>query len=507
VTATADVTPLVGSTTPRLWTRPLATGRPGPCGCGCALTSRTSRGFEAITFATDILDIDLLPWQRWWLIHAFETVPAVGAPGGRRLRFRTVVTLVARQNGKTTLLMIVVLWMIYTGKVRLALGAAQALDIAHESWAGAVDMAEAVPELANQIAEVRRTNGQNRLTLRSGARYRITAATRSAGRGLPVQLLILDELREHRDWLAWGALSKTTMAQVEGLIVAISNAGDDQSVVLNSLRAGALAGTDDAVSIFEWSAPDGCSLDDPQAWCASMPGLGITITPAAVASALSTDSPEVFRTELLCQRVEHLDTAFDQAAWGACADPGGTLAGVRNRVVLVLDCAPDGKHVSVVLAAPVGDDRVRVEVAGAWSSTTQALRALPDLVDKIRPRALGWFPLGPGAVFSADIERLYDFTDPAKRRPRYSPDLYRIQGGDVTAACQGLIDVVTGRRLLHPKDPMLDAQASGAQRKDVGDGFRFVRLGAAHVDAVYACAGAVHIARVLPAPTSRPMVY
>jgi hypothetical protein len=504
---------LVGSTTPRLFTAPLAVGPPGPCGCGCALTPRTSRGYEAVEFATDVLGVQLYPWQRWWLIHALETVPgtAAGARLGRRLRFRVVLTLVSRQQGKTTLLMIVSLYFMALRYARLVLGAAQALDIADESWRGALSLAEESDALSGEITKVIRGNGKTSFTLGRGkhqARYRTVATSRSAGRGLPVDVLIMDEIREQRDWLAWGALSKTTMARPGALILPISNAGDDESVVLNTLRAQALAGADDTLAILEWSAPDGCELDDPAAWCAAMPGLGYgSIDESAVRSALATDPPDVFRTELLCQRVDTLDSAFPMDHWRACADPGGSLAGVRARIAMVLDVSPDGRHVTAVLAAPVQGDRVRAEVAGAWSSSAAAMADLPALVEAIRPRGIGWYPAGPGAVLTADMERLYDYSDTSKRKPRYYPELERLGGSDLGASCQGLVDLVSTRRLLHPSDPLLDSQVAGAQRKDSGDGFRFVRVGAAHVDAVYALAGAAHIARTLPAATSRPMVY
>ena len=160
---------------------------------------------------------------------------------------------------------------------------------------------------------------------------------------------------EHRDYLAWAALSKTTLARPEALICAVSNAGDDQSVVLNDLRARALdaiarcvteqtgdgpLGSDGAalpdpsggLFLAEWSAPEGCLLDDPAGWCAAMPGLNVDvinpdgsyepapITTEAVDGFLRTDPPAVFRTELLCTRVGVLDTAFDPVDWARCAD-------------------------------------------------------------------------------------------------------------------------------------------------------------------------------------------
>ncbi|GEL17679.1 hypothetical protein [Pseudonocardia asaccharolytica] len=474
---------ILGRTEPRLWTRPLVTGPPGPCGCGCALTPATSLGFEAIEFAAEVLGVQLLPWQRWWLIHALELRPEGG------YRFRTLLTLIARQNGKTTLLKIVALWAMYMGRAELVLGAAQSLDIARESWAGAVALARGNDELAAEVENVRRANGEICLTLTNGARYRITAATDEAGRGLSVDLLVLDELRAQRDTGAWAALSKTTSARPNGLIVGISNAGSDQSVVLNTLRSAALAETEPTLGLFEWSAPDGCELDDVDGWAAANPALGRTLSAASVRTSLATDPAEVFRTEVLCQHVDALDSALDAAGWKAGADPAGSLAAVRARVAAVVDVAPDGAHVTLGGAALLDDGRVRVEIFGAWSSTEDARRELAELLARIGPAAVGWLPAGPAAALAPELRAL---------------GAVEIKGQQVHEACQGLADLVQARRILHPADPLLDAHVAGAQRLHTGDGWRFARRGAGHVDAVYAVAGAVHLARTVPEPVVIP---
>jgi hypothetical protein len=467
---------VMGREEPRLWTRPLR-----------ELTPETSLGFEAIQFAEEVVGMSLFPYQRFWLIHALELRP------DGSFRFQRVLTLVARQNGKTHLLKLLSLYFMYMSKARLVLGAAQSLDIAKESWQGAVELAEDVDDLRAEIAPngVRRANGDICLTLTSGARYRIAAASRSAGRGLSVDLLILDELREHRDWLAWGALSKTTTARSNALIVGISNAGDDQSVVLNSLRETALAGTDDQLGIFEWSAPDGCDLDDVEAWAQANPALGHPhgVREDAIRSAMLTDPPAVFRTETLCQRVDVMDSAIDPAAWAASADPDGSLASVRSRVVACVDVAPDGAHVTLAGAAVLDDERVRVEVFAAWKSTEEARRELASLLARIGPAAVGWFPSGPAAALAADLRAL---------------EAVEIKGAEVGETCQEFSDLILGRRVVHPNDPLLNAHIAGAAKLHVGDGWRFARKGAGHVDGVYASAGAVHIARTLPPPVKKP---
>lgn len=553
-----------GSTVPRIFTPPRWAGPPGPCGCGCALRPATSRGFEIITFATDVLRVALLPWQRWWLIHAFElSLDVHPITGRRRLRFRTLLTLIARQQGKSWIMRVVALWALYVRGAGLVLGAAQSLDIAREAWLGAVEMAQASPETAAEIPAqggVRMTNGEQCLTLSDGQRYRITAATRGAGRGLSVDVLLLDELREHRDYLAWAALSKTTLARPEALICAVSNAGDDQSVVLNDLRARAIdalarcsaepltdrlaeqtIGGDGAalpdpsggLFLAEWSAPEGAPLDDPGAWRQAMPGLNIDvvgprgwqpapITTEAVLGFLATDPPNVFRTELLCIRVGALDTAFDPVEWAACADATFSLRRARDRIAVCVDVALDGEHVTACGAIRLPDGRAGVAVLGAWSgrsSVAAAERVLPGILTAIRPIEIGWFPSSPvGALGPVlrNLRRTIRLVLPkVVDDPKLGRHLVTVDESDaakITAAmdreaAQGLADLLRTRRLVHPADPLLDAQIPAAQRVEVAggeSGWRLTRRGGGHCDAAYAAAGAVFLARVTPDAPARP---
>ncbi|HEY5880097.1 MAG TPA: hypothetical protein VIU11_14400 [Nakamurella sp.] len=552
-----------GSTVARIFTPPRWGGPPGPCGCGCALTRATSRGWEVIDFATDVLHAALLPWQRWWLIHAFELSTTVHAlTGVRRLRYRTLLTLVARQQGKSWLLRVVALWALYVRRVGMVLGAAQSLDIARECWLGAIDLARDAPECNAEIPTqggIRYANGEQCLTLVDGQRYRITAATRGAGRGLSVDVLLLDELREHRDYLAWAALSKTTLARPEALICAVSNAGDDSSVVLNDLRARALdtiararaereeCGPSDAdtadpaggLFLAEWSAPEGLALDDPRGWSAAMPGLNVDvigsdgsylpapITTEAVLGFLVTDPPGVFRTELLCQRVGTLDTAFDPLDWQRCADPTFTLRGVRDAVAVCVDVALDGEHVTACGAAKlpggwVGGQytagRVGVAVLGAWegrAAVMAAERALPGLLAAIMPIEIGWFPSSPVGGLGPILRGLRRTTRrivPQVRDGQIILDdeheAARLSAVMEREAAQGLADLMRTARLVQPDDPLLNSQVLAAGRVDAPggeSGWRLTRKGGGHCDAAYAAAGAVHLARSAPEVARQPM--
>ena len=465
-----------GIATPRLWTPPLRD-----------LTPYTTRGFEVIDFA-ESLSIDLMPSQRFALTHGLETHE------DGSYRFRTVLVLMSRQNGKTTIAELLSLWRMSTERRALVLGTSTNLETARESWAAAVDLAE--DEMPDQVASVKRGALDTSLRLLNGSRYKVAAANRRGGRGLSVDLGLADELREHQSWDAWGAMSGTTTARPNPQIWAFSNAGDDTSVVLNHQRDAALAHIqtgegDDSLGLFEWSAEAGCELDDREAWAQANPALGHTITEATLVSKLASSPPAVFRTEHLCQRVQTMDAAIDLNVWRESADVG-TFDELRDRVALCVDVALDMEHVTLVAAAKTDEGKVRTEVVAAWDSVNKARADLPDWMAKIEPRVLGWFKGGPGAALATDL--------------RDVKSAQAIKAEDVTAACMGLAEQVTARRVLHSNDPLMAAQLAGTTRMWAGDGWRFARKGGVgHVDAVYATAGAVHLARNLPAPLS-PLV-
>lgn len=372
--------PRFGHEEPRIYTPPLR-----------ELTPETSLGFSVIEFAEQVLELELLPWQRWLLVHMLELLP------DNTLRFRTVVILMARQNGKSTLSQVVALWFMYVYGVALVIGTAQDLDVAEEIWQGAVDLVEETPELDALKENVVRVNGKKALVLRTGERYKVKAANRRAGRGLSGDVILLDELREHQSWDAWGAITKTTMARAQALVLAMSNAGDATSVVLRYLRLmahatlgdpdgltedtdssllpedapeeAALDEGDDTLGLFEWSAPPGCSLRDRDGWAMANPSLGYTITERTIASAARTDPEWIFRTEVLCQWSDGtLEGPFPPGAWEACADPDSTRA-PGAPLALCVDVSWDRATTYVALASTRPDGLYHVEVIARRSGT------------------------------------------------------------------------------------------------------------------------------------------
>lgn len=470
------------------------------------LTPETSFGFDVIEFAEDI-GMPLDPWEQWAVIHLGELFPD-GRP-----RFRIVLILVARQNGKTYLSKVLTLWWMFIEQVPLVLGTSTNRDYAKSVWQELCDFATANELLSAELGPkpVWSAAGSEMLITAAGARYKIAATNRRAGRSLTVHRLMLDELREHHHWQAWAAATNAMNAVPDGQVVAISNQGDDTSVVLDALHGPAMefietGRGDPRLGLLEWSAPRGADPTDLDALAMANPNLGYRIDPDSLIGAglrakrAGGQELAVFRTEVMCQRVHLLDPAVDPDAWERNGtDRPAELTDYRKRVALCVDVALDGSHATLAAAAVLPDKRVHLEIVAAWDGAgcTKALTSdLPGLVARIRPRVLGWFPAGPAAAVAADL---------ADRGHRgWPPRRVVIEEirGDVAPVCMGFAAAVDAGDVVHPKDRMLDQHVGAAQRLWRGDVWVFGRKGASPIDGTYAAAGAVHLARTLPPPAS-----
>lgn len=487
----ASAPELFGSEAPRIFTPPLV-----------ELTPDTSLGFACIEFAEQVMGMTLFPWQRWLLIHMLELLP------DRSLRFRTVVVLVARQSGKSTLSIVLSLFFMYVLGRALVIGTAQDLDVAEEIWQSAVDIIEETEELKAGLDRVVKVNGKKSIELLTGERYKVKASSRRAGRGLSGDLVLLDELREHQTWDAWAAITKTTMARSFALIVALSNAGDATSVVLRHLRKmGHLAlgdpdginalddpdpepddvdSGDDALAIFEWSARPGCAVWDREGWAAANPSLGYAITERTLASAARTDPEWVFKTECLCQWTDgSLEGPFPPESWESCLDDTSQIVGEVWACVAV---SKDRGLGHIAFAGLREDGRTHVEVVATRAGTDWIV---PWLAERVASGVvLGIALQSTGAPVSSLLNEFEVAELP----------VIKWTGVDQGRAVGMFYDLVRDGELRHLTQPLLDVAAATAAMRPAGDGAWVwdLKKSATDVAPLIAATGAVWLAHPKP---------
>ncbi len=490
VADTANNETVYGSIQPRIWTPPLR-----------ELDPDTSYGYDVIDFARDVLNQPLDPWQEWAVIHLGELLE------NGRPRFREILILVARQNGKTHLLYVLVLYWLFWEQWPLIVGTSTNLQVAKEAWEKAVEAAETIPALKRFLAPggIRRANGQEHLkTIRDSggfAKYIIQPSNRRGGRGFTIDRLILDELREHQSWDAWNASVPATNARPNAQVIAISNQGDDNSIVLNSLRETAIKSIEqgtshlDRTGIFEWSAPEFADISDPTVWAMANPNLGYRLPldaikgPALRALEMGGAEEAGFKTEMLCIPVRALEAAIDPKRWDECYLPGN-LNDLASETSWGFDVNLNGTHATLVAAAPK-DGFIREQVIAEWRTDQmdKVVEDLTRLLNTHKPRAFAWIPSGPAATYAGELKKTY-------LAPRVRVE--ELSGADVPAAVMGFAEAVQHLRIHHNNDPLLNDHVKSAQKRWTGDRFTITRKGSGSSDAVYAAAIAHHLAQTMP---------
>jgi len=469
---------LRGHEEPRIFTPPLR-----------KLTPDTTLGFEVIDFAETVLNVVLLPWERWLFIHALEIVGDFN--GEWHFRFRTVLVLVARQNGKTFVGKILAAFFLYVLCVALVIGTAQSLDQAEDTWNETVDMVSDIGTLAEEIEHVWYTNGAKRLSLKGGRDYRVKASSRRAGRGKSGDLVMLDELREHQNFEAWGAITKTTMARPNALVFCMSNAGDGTSVVLRHLRKVAHAALgdpdgivkalgdaevepdedmmDDSLGIFEWSAPPEAQPNSREAWAQANPSLGYgMLTERSLKSAYSTDPADVFKTECLCQWVTAAVTPpFPIGAWEAGQDNQSMIA-PDSPLWWAVDVSSDRGRSSIAVCGMRADRNFHVELVEYRPGVGWLQGWFAERAPKYRGMRVALQVKGAPVAAMADIIGAVD-----------GVDVVPCQGSDVAGWCGRFWDAVAAcdeknesdsTPVFHRPQPALDLAANIAATRPLGDG-------------------------------------
>ena len=459
---------MMGVTEPRLYTPPKR-----------ELTPETSLGYAAIEYARTVLRKNLYPWQEWALIHALEIEGDLDT--GWKFRFRTILFLISRQNGKTVLSEVIASFFLNVLCVDSIFGTSLSLDKAEEVWEAVINDQENCPELSTDIDRVSRTNGNKRLILTGLRQYKVGAPTRRAGRGDSNDLVMLDEIREQRDWETWAAAAASTNAKPNGLIVCFSNAGDPDSVVLRQLRSQAIAaitgdktadyggGVDtNTLALFEWSAPDGAKTDDIEALAQANPALGYGyLTERALLSNRSTFPESKFRSECMCQQVETLlPQPFPEGAWNAALDNSSQIA-PEAELYFGIDLSQNRRWTSIAVAGLREDGNMHIEVVARQIGTEWAIKWFSE---RQASRRMNLAFQGRGCPVVGLAEQICTL-----------PNINRmaIEGAELMAGWGRFWDGIAasdpnqvrgGAKIFHLAQPILDAPAKTMQLRNLGGG-------------------------------------
>ena len=441
---------------------------------------------QEVADLADMMDMPLLPWQRY-VLDDFLSIDENG-----KFRRKIGGLLIARQNGKTHLARMLIVWKLLQGEKILAMSSNR--NMALDTFQKVAGVFEEFPFLKQQVKAIRYANGTEKILLNNGGLYEVAAATRDGSRGKTVDFLYIDELREISED-AWTAARPTTRARPNSQTFTTSNAGDAFSTVLNDMRERAFDYPPPEFAWYEYSAPQFAKIDDRKAWAQANPALGYLFDESAIAESVATNSVESTRTETLCQWVDSLASPWPNGSWEAIGEKDLTIR-EGAYTIFAFDKAPSGRFASLVGGWIMEDGRIGVAVIQTWENSVQVddLKIAADIkgwIDKFKPRLTCYDKYATQTI--------------ADRLSRAGIMVEDVSGAQFYQACGDLLDSIVNMRMAHPMQPELDKQMNNVAAKTNDSGWRIVkRKSAGDVSAPIALAMVVH---QLLKPIAKPAIY
>ena len=291
----------------------------------------------------------LRPWQQ-------DIVSGAYAPG-----VRTALVSLPRANGKTALAAALAVAELFCGQP-----SAEVLVVASDQRQAniALRMARRMIELNPELAERAQIYKDKIVVPENDSTMTALPADPAALHGWDPSLLIVDELHVVTE-AVWEAVSSVSGKRPESLVLAISTPSTSEDSIMFRLVEHGRAGDDPAFYLKEFSAPQGCLVDDREAWKIANPALGDFLAEDGLAAAQRTLREPVFRQLRLGQWVKAADAWLPFGAWDACKDTEGSVP-ARSRVVLAFDGSASGDSTALV-GCTVGPNP-RLWVEGLWEN-------------------------------------------------------------------------------------------------------------------------------------------
>lgn len=254
-------------------------------------------------------------------------------PAGTKKAFLSI----ARKNGKTALIACLVLVHLVGPESQQnsqIISGAMSRDQAGIVFALTAKMIRLNPELADIIRIV--DSRKELFGLPMQTHYRALAADGKTAHGLSPVLAILDEVGQVRGPRSEfvDAITTSQGAHESPLLIAISTQSADNGDLFSVWLDDAAASGDPRIVSNVYSAPNDAALDDPAAWKAANPALGVfrslpDVAQQAAEAKRMPSAEATFRNLVLNQRVALTSPFMSRSVWESCGQPSEYFDGME----------------------------------------------------------------------------------------------------------------------------------------------------------------------------------
>ena len=249
---------------------------------------------------------------------------------------RRAYLAIARKNGKSALIACLLLAHLVGPEAKLnsqLVSGARSRDQAALVFNLAAKMVQLNPELAKRVRVV--PSGKRLIGLTMNTEYKALAAEGTTAHGLSPVLAILDEVGQVKgpqdDFI--DAITTAQGAHEEPLLIAISTQAPTDADLFSVWLDDAERSEDPSIVSHVYTAPEGCELDDREAWRAANPALGLfrslrDVEEQAAQAQRMPASENTFRVLTLNQRVNMASPFVSPGVWKLGNEAPGELEGL-----------------------------------------------------------------------------------------------------------------------------------------------------------------------------------
>lgn len=349
--------------------------------------------------------VRLMPWQEEQVRLSLAT-----DEDGRWVH-QDVVLICPRQNGKSLILEVIILYRLFILHQQIIFTAQQwrtAKSIRNRLWKRIKSRKWAERRLVRNTASA----GEAEMETSDGGKVQFTTRSNDAGRGFDqIDLLLLDEAYN----LEAGELDSITPIQLAApdpqtyyTSSAVNQSRHPKGVELSRVRDRALAGEAEGMLYSEFRAPDGADPADPETWKLANPSYGVVATEKKVQSLRSKLTEMGFAVEVLgwgewfvTVGEQAQEFVFDPDRWRAAT----ASVPIAGNTCLGIAVAPEAAGVALVLAVRTATG-VHLSLGPVSEFDRSAVvAAVKSTVDAVDPLAVVVDPKGPASTIIDPLEK------------------------------------------------------------------------------------------------------
>jgi phage terminase large subunit-like protein len=423
---------------------------------------------------------NLYNYQKWLLRHAFEIYPQ-GHPKAGKLRFRQVLILMGRQNGKTEIGAGAGIYGLRRTPGDQILGVAsnaQQAGVLYRRTMGAIDKLAALKKRFRKLTE---TRGIRSL---EGSIYQIRAAKAESMQGEPLAMGLMDEVH-----IVKMDLHQAMLAGLGGrdnaILLMISTAGDETSELLNMLQKKG----DEAIAAdldknrfgyFVYEAPEAQIPDDRDTLIEWLKLANPKYAEGHgdienLLSDMETMLPnDIIRYHLnRCVNSTSIFIGLDE--WTHLQRAKGSTMPHDGPEIFSIERTREWSHATICATRKGKDGKIHTEiVASMVNPTEEKIFQLILTLKKRKPLAIVY-----------DGYRFRNLTKWLKEKG--SRNHYAYSSSEIAQACSVFYAKIKTKEISHAGDPLLAEQLPGCISKTRGNSFIIERApGTTEIDAVYA---------------------